>query len=425
MTYGEIVIAVAYAMQMVIGVTFPLQLKVKGWKVVFLIPLSILNYCVVVKLSLSQSLWIGAYLYEFLYALIAVSIFDTGNLWRNFTILWFNFQVTNVLFSVFNVILNFFTGYIAKTLYTYSLDNYTTIFEAILIVVIALGVSRISKKFFRFSYDGDGKIYKFFSFAILFVGTITGAIRHIMSIEIRDLKSAHNLNVVLLYFATIASVIVIINLLGYLYNLSEVKRIKLQKEFLEKKLYSDNNQYKEIVEGNKELVKIKQELDEYIEKSKEKNINLSSYSVDLNNVDEAIVTLPLSGKILVDGIIFSFYKWAKERDIIFEVCVEQLDYPKEDDIRVAAILDSLREYSCYYVEKIGNVDWFELSIRNVGKNIIIKFAHNQTDKHKNNFKTSKKRNSILLKTRNIVTMYNGTVEIKNLQDETNIDILIL
>ncbi|MBE5954300.1 MAG: hypothetical protein E7257_09150 [Lachnospiraceae bacterium] len=399
MTYGDVIVAIVYAMQMMICSLFALPYKRSKKHIPLLILLTFLEYYILKIATLSESWYWFAYVEEFLGTVVILALFNSGNIWRNFMISWVNFQVANILIAIEGALASYYINVESVIIFGASGHDKYIFVEIILMLANSMFGLFISKKIFKHEYDGDGKIYKYIVAIIVILGTMIGLNKSKMIVEARN-GVRGNINVFVIYFSVILSFVVIMYIVGYFYNISERKRLLKEKEELKGIIKNNYVQYEYVVDSNKKLEFYKDEL---------KN---SEVADDFN-----LSTLSLSGNIALDSLLASYDVASKESNITFEICVAPITNDIERDMKIVAIMDNLMKLAINFCKTVEKDKWISLGIRQDSYNIIIKL---EFSKHTSNVLKAKELKFV----HKIVALSAGAINIDNQDREACINILL-
>lgn len=405
MSYGDVVVAVIYAIQMMICVLFALPYK-RSRKHIFLLALvTVVEYFFVKLPTLYIEIYWLAYVVEFFGTILVLALFNSGNIWRNFLISWFNFQCANLLIIVECAVVSHYIDMESIVIFGATGENDKYIIAEILLMLcnalIALGISR---KIFKFEYNNDGKIYKYLVAVIVILGTILGLKKNYMIAEHREDSS---LGVYNIYVTAIVIIIVLMYVLGYIYNFAENRRLIKERENLKQIIEKNYAQYESAIENNKNLEYIKNDIKKYQETAVSAD---DVFKVDAN-------TFSLSGNLTIDTLVAEYYKEAKENDITIEMCVFPLNCNVERDMKLATIVDELMQYAINSCKNENNTRWIYFRISQDMNSIIIKLEYSTAKRYKLNAKKFKL-------THRLVILDKGAIRVENKDREVSISILL-
>lgn len=399
MSYGNVIVAAIYAMQMVICVLLALPYKRRKRDIVSLVVITMLYYYILKLTTLNTSTYWIAYVVEFFGTLLVLAIYNSGNIWRNFMISWFNFQCGNILIIIEGIIVSYFTDTKSFVIFAGEGDDKYVFVDILLMFINAMAAATLSRKIFKREYNGDGRVYRSIVAIIVTVGTVLGLKKAFMITEVRE-HTEDSIGIFRVYAISILIIFLIMYLVGYFYNLSEAKRLLREKDEL--KLIVENNyiQYENIVESNKKLEDVKEKL-------------IKSGKI----TDEKISTLSLSGNLTLDSLIAMYHEEAGKNNIAFEICIPPLDSNIERDMKLATIIDNLMKLAIKTCEEYIEEKWISLGIRQNNKELIIKLEFCKPNSYKIKIKDLKL-------VRRIVAFSDGAINIDNKDKEVCINILL-
>lgn len=333
MTYGDIVVALIYAMQMMICVLFALPYK-RGKKHIFLLALvTVVEYYFVKLPTLYIEIYWTAYVIEFFGTVLVLALFNSGNLWRNFLIAWFNFQCGNLLIILEGAVASYYIDIESIVIFGATGEDDKFVFVEILLMLgNALIALAISRKIFKFEYNNDGKIYKYLVAVITILGTILGLKKNYMIAEVREGAA---LGVYKIYVTAIIIIIVLMYLVGYIYNFAENRRLIKERDTLRQIIEKNYAQYESAIQNNKMLENVKKDIQKEIHNGNVENMG------ELFHVDAS--TFSLSGDLTIDTLVYGYYREANANDIILDLCVYPMESDVDRDMKLATIIDELME----------------------------------------------------------------------------------
>lgn len=432
MTIERIIMSFGFAVQMLICLSVALPLKRKKVHLLYVFPIIFVWYIGVLYFSKTDNLWWIAYLMESFGALFFISYCDTGNVWRNYMIVWIVFQISNVIFTAECTILNLLHVKSSYILVYSSTDTFGVIVEDLIVILDTYLVASVVKRMFKKKYEGDGGIYRILFFLILFLGTLYGYVRERM---IKDYVITHrsgDSSDIYVYLFIVVGIILIGNILVYVYNRLEIVRLEKIKTELQTVLSNNSEQYRELAKKNNKLATIKESIAQYKEnlQAEEKNTTIE-YFDELCADEAAMPMLPLSGCVAVDAILSTYYKQYGACGMVFEFHVEQLAQIKMADIDAAVLFDNLLKVAKAYCDKTEGEGWTLLNTKTAGEDVVIKleFSKSKEDKLE-----SPKRFSIIKRAgesgneirvvRKITQLYHGMLDVSDMGEEAAISLLI-
>ncbi len=175
-------------------------------------------------------------------------------------------------------------------------------------------------------------------------------------------------------FAVILPVFMV-QLLAYLYNKLERRRIEREQQKLKEHLQDIYQSYELAVSENKELKDIRHDMNKQLEvirqlAQQETQAEVRKYLLQLISSETGYTNLPLSGNQDVDAILAMLYLQTRKKSIVLETVVEPLDDLPLDQTELITLLTSVSDE---VVEKCAAgtaTPWIRFSIRRKGKNIL-------------------------------------------------------
>ena len=407
MSYGDIVVALIYAMQMMICVLFALPYKRSKKHIFLLAVVTMVEYYFVKLPTLHIEIYWLAYVIEFLGTLLVLALFNSGNIWRNFLISWFNFQCANLLIVLDGAIASYFIDIDSIVIFGATGDNDKYVFfEILLMLCNSLIALVISRKIFRFKYNNDGKIYKYLVAIIVILGTIMGLKRSYMIMEVREGLA---FDIYKIYITSIIIIVVLMYVVGYIYNFAENRRLLKEREALKSIIENNYVQYKTAIENNKRLENVKNDLQQEINEVHMEDIG-EVFGIDAS-------TRTLSGNLTIDTFVSGYYKEAKDNDITLEMCIEPVKNDVDRDMKLATIIDELMQHAITVCKRCEKPRWIYFRISQDMNSIILKLEYMKPEGYKLKAK-------ILKLTHSLVIMDKGAMHIDNKEHEIRVGILL-
>ena len=427
MPLGEIFVAITFALQMTIAVTFGLKSK-RGWRNTLLLFLvATMGYVSIMYCDLQEHIWVLAYIIELVILIVCTGFFSYGNQWRNFFIVWINFQCTNLIYSIIGIIIKYVTGKHSSVFIRASYGVKQVVLEMIVIVAISFPVCRLMNSLFSKEYYGDGKLYKIFLVVIYTYGSASGILKRILINEAAKVDYTDYKTVMLIYVVSIASIVTAVYILGSIHGYVEAKHLHKVNVQLGELIQSNYRQYQEVTQNNAALKSVKIELDKYQQNVSSISADdiLKEYANELKDSQESLQQ-SLSGSLAVDALISNYSTLAKEKGIVMECCIAPLYFDLDRDMKLTAVLGNLFEVALESCVKASTKPWINLNIRKNSDNIVIKMEYSKSVDTKSTFKTkTEKRLKPMEIIRAITHMEQGTMNVKDLGKEACIDVLLI
>ncbi len=409
MSYGDIVVALIYAMQMMICVLFALPYKRSKKHIFLLAVVTIVEYYILKLTTLHIEIYWLAYVVEFFGTLLVLALFNSGNIWRNFFISWFNFQCANLLIVLEAAVASYFINIDSVIIFGASGENDEFVFlEIILMVVNSLAALAISRKLFKLKYNNDGRIYKYLVAVIVFLGTILGLKRSTMIVEARDGSST---SIYKIYITSAIIIIVLMYLVGYIYNFAENRRLLKEREALKQIITNNYAQYARAMDNNRSLQDIKNNIQKKVNNLEDGTTDvIDTYGIDTS-------TYSLSGNLTIDTLVSGYYKEAKSSGITLELCILPIKSDIDRDMKFAAIIDELMQLAIEACNKCTGSRWIYFRISQDLNSIIIKLEYSRPEEYK--LKTKHLR-----LTHQLILMDKGAMNIDNKDREVGVSIML-
>ena len=441
-TIKTILMACAFAGQILIIVAMILPLKIKKIQLVFLYPLFAVWYTSVIYFSELESWWWVAFLLESIGALVIILYCDSGNIWRNYCFLWIAFQIANVLFTLQTLISDFFFKKGSYILIYFNKGIAGVVFESLAVVLDTYIVALILRRFLKKEYHGDGSLYRILVFAIFLFGTIIGYVR---SRVVSDYVNTHGTGTaadVYIYLFLILVVALIGNILVFLYNKFEIAQLTKAKSELQTAIKNHAEQYRQLVAKQDKLEKVRQEIKQYRDNLQTEGTgNASDYIDALCGEETETAMLPLSGYMAIDMVFTSFYKRYYAEGMTFEYHIDELfrkklseGTPSDENTKemdVAILLDNLFGVADHYCSRCEG-DRFTLAhVKNAGGNLVVKveFSKKSDDTLRkpgrlSHIKRAGGTDNQLRIVRKVVQLHHGVLDINDQGAEAEISLML-
>ncbi len=401
MPITEVFVSFAYATQMIIAILFALDYKRGKKGVPLLVFASVADFLLVNYFSLSKSTWIIAFFCEAIFFLLIIGYFCAGNIWRNYIIIWINFQIANILISLEYYVINRFVDLNTSVLFFGTQGVFHAILDWILMAFDALVALYLSRKLFKREYNGQEIIYKFMVI-FLIIGTFVVSFKRITTIwDMTDSTGQVDpLKRNLVFMITVVGMVMALLVIGYLYNLFELRRLSKEKKMLQDILEKNHKRYMIVLENNKGL--------------KEFRDMLSGGAVQLT---EKLSTASVSGNVLLDTVVLTHVSNFEKQGIAFERIIPPMKEDLAKDKKLATIVDLLLKISELENKRNSKEKWIYLVIKKIGENTIVKLEASKSKR--------KLRYAYELKLlKKIIYSTDGTIDIKDNEEEFEISVLV-
>lgn len=325
-------------------------------------------------------IWFFAGLIEILAFALLITVMTEGCFWRNYCILVLTQGATQVVWQV--LALPFpMVRHVIQTQLSFTpapiLDTCISIFGvASLSFVITFFVMR---RAFPKEYEGNGKVYERIMIIYIIISYISLASREKLVDQIQK-GEIENHTMVLLVAVWITFLILLCNLVPYVYNQTELAWTRKQQKYLETLLVESGTHYEE-------LVKLPMEMGR-----------------------------PLSGILTLDAVITDYVRQAKERGLMFDIVVEPLGTVRINGLELTAITDTLLQQAFAQVAEDAE-SFVQLTIRNRQGSVIFDVDYSAQ-------KRKKKKPAGALPLDTLVNKYGGTYRRRKTKQEIQIGVFI-
>lgn len=345
--------------------------------------LALLTYMEVYEFAMrfhGTKIWFFGGLIEILAFVLLITVMTEGCFWRSYCILVLTQGVTQVVWQVLALPFPTVRHVIRSQLSFMPApipDTCVSIFGvSSLSFVIAFLVMR---RAFSKEYEGNGKVYERIMIVYIIISYISLASREKLIDRIQK-GEVENYTMVLLVAVWITFLILLCNVVPYVYNQTELAWTKKQQKYLETLLAESGTHYEE-------LVKLPMEMGR-----------------------------PLSGILTLDAVITDYVRQAKERGIMFDIVVEPLGTVGIDGLELTAITDTLLRQA--FTEVADDTESFvQLTIRNRCGSVIFDVDYSA-------HKRKKKKPEGIVPIDTLVNKYGGTFRRRKTKQEIKVGVLI-
>ena len=185
---------------------------------------------------------------------------------------------------------------------------------------------------------------------------------------------------------TILMWIAIIIILIYIYNM--LKKRRIMRENREAALIFENifTNYEDMVKENNELRDLKHDLNRQLDVIKELSVTegqqgAREYMLQLVTEKAGSLALPSSGNIDIDTILAIFGRKAAKLSVCFEEVIEPYCDTKLETVELIGLFTIIMDDVFAKCAKESGKPWVRISIRERGKNTMIKVEYSKHKKH--------------------------------------------
>lgn len=361
---------------------------------------------VVVYILRPQGVW-GNFLAVIveLYGEIAMlAIFFGGSLWKNTLVHYMNINVINAVSIGGYLLIPGMKEVMQRIKTGQAVDVKDGMVIVCMMLVATLIISPIFRKLFRTEVSPRKEsIYKLcvWIYVIGFICIYTGS--QALVLYYAKLYDVSKVTTAWYWGYLILAQILIMNLLAFLYNRMEIRRLERDKIALNEIIARKYAYYKEVAQENRELQHVRQ---------------------DWNTVGEGLVLLPLSGNLTVDSILYQYYKRSREDAVVFDVTIEPLANLTVREEDLTSMLDCALQFVYEHCILARERRWMAVNLRSRNGMLMLKLEGCKVAwdsyKHYHKFylpgvpKEYRKNLKLLQK---IVESHRGIIEVENQEDE--------
>lgn len=255
-----------------------------------------------------ETVWFPAGLVEIAVMMTVVAVNNEGNLWRNFCIVVLQQGVGSLLFSM--VVLPFpkLQEYLMMSMVGYQpVPISVTNFLILGLMNVCCAIAALILKFiFRKEYTGDGRLYRNIMIGYILIAYVSLASRCKLIARIRQ-GDAEISNFIVPYMVWIIGIVILCNYVPYVYNRSESRWQKKERQMLAQMLAESERHYERLVE------------------------------------EPFVYGQTLSGNVTLDAVVADYTKRAQERTLLFDAVVEPLHISNMAELDVTVIVDAMLE----------------------------------------------------------------------------------
>lgn len=362
-----------------------------------------------------------------LYGEIAMlGVFFGGSLWKNTLVHYININVINAV-SIGGYLL--IPG-MKEAMQRIKTGQAVAVKDGMLIVCIMLVatvlISPIFRKIFRTEVSPRKEsIYKLcaWTYIIGFICIYTGS--QALVLHYAKQYDASKVTTVWYWSYLIVIQFLMVNLLAFLYNRMEIRRLERDKLALNEIIAGKYAYYKKVAQENRELRNVRQELYREVQidgiESKEQ---MKHYAQDLNALGEELVMIPLSGNLTIDSILYQYYKRAGEDAVVFDATIEPMSNLTVREEDLTSMLDCALQFVYEHCILARDRRWMAVNLRSRNGMLMLKLEGCKVtwDSYKRHHKfylpgVPKEYRKNLKLLQKIVESHKGIIEVENQEEE--------
>ena len=429
MSLGDAIIAVGYALELVILVMVGMPSKQPFWKRVLVTVIMIIGYELMHVFSYLE----GEFFYQLIFMLdlflplICVAIICTGNLWRNHVISLLSLQVANFILSALSLLFGQEDVMLDSALWI-PLEVQGALQLSIMAIFSAFIGGLIIRRVVPREYHGNGYIYMALVMLVIIVLAAVYVLQSASTMPIID-ATFYEVQFLLTRVGVVA-------IIAICYYLAEKRRLKKEEAQLQSMIVENYDQYEKIVKANQELKEVRESVLEqgrYAEELAKRTANqeLGVYAKEALQVAEDMIGVPLSGNPLVDAVFSKYNRIAKEKGILVDIMPEPMSTTCAEEKEIIMLLEYVFHYVFMVQEKVEGERWIVFRMKQQGGTWIIKMLFSKPPREAikeigNQIMNIKNmgKNNILHILQRVVKKGGGTILFNSKKKEAEIEILI-
>lgn len=385
---------------------------------------------VVVYMLRPQGVW-GNFLAVIveLYGEIAMlGIFFKGSLWKNTLVHYININVINAVSIGGYLLIPGMTEVMQRIKTGQAVDVKDGMVIVCMMLAATLIISPIFRKIFRTEESPRKEfIYKLCAwiYIIGFICIYTGS--QALVLHYAKQYDASKVTTVWYWGYLILVQILLMNLLAFLYNRMEIRRLERDKLALNEIIARKYAYYKEVAQENRELQNVRQELYQKVREEPEgmgSREQMKHYVQDLNALGEELTMVPLSGNLTIDSIIYQYYKRAREDAVVFDATIEPMANLTVREEDLTSMLDCALQFVYEHCILSRERRWMAVNLRSRNGMLMLKLEGCKTawDSYKRYHKfylpgVPKEYRKNLKLLQKLVESHKGIIEVENQEEE--------
>ena len=347
-----------------------------------------------------------------------IGIYCKGIIWKNFIIWYVVTQFGNILMAIETALIPSFAAVyqamIARA------GRMKLLPYMLLIVINIIGnylMAKVARKLMKPEVLSGANVYRTMTLILMTLIVFFGSISHEIMDEKRLVYAHSHLFLVAFWIAFTIIWLLVLNLIAYIYNRAEKKRVMNRKALIEKLADDNYNHYRDLARSNDELRVLYSRTSMFRDVSDRDKI----YAEYVNNLEAGArdrYEFSLSGCLAVDSLLYEYSEKAKTAGVSFSAVLEPFELLPISMQDAAAIVEYLMEGVFARVTGGHRSDaWIMLDWRMRRGMMIIVLAYHGAEK-----KRFSRRNIEFV--RDIASMHYGVVQTIREDEEDQIRLFI-
>lgn len=360
----------------------------------------------------------AATILELLGHFILVGIYCKGIIWKNYLIFYIVMQCANILMAIETAIIPSFAA-VYKVLLVR--DGQVNLFSYVLMVSVKAVetylVAHVFRKLMKPEVLSGANVYRTMTLILMTLVGFLSSVSHEIMDENRLAYGGSSMFLVTFWIAFTIIWLLVLNLIAYIYNRAEKKRVMNRRALIEKLADDNYNHYRDLARSNDELKILYSRTNMFRDVSDRDKI----YAEYVNNLEAGArdrYEFSLSGCLAVDSLLYEYSEKAKAAGVSFSAVLEPFELLPISMQDAAAIVEYLMEGVFARVTGGHRSDaWIMLDWRMRRGMMIIVLAYHGAEK-----KRFSRRNIEFV--RDIVSMHYGVVQTIREGEEDQIRLFI-
>ena len=372
-------------------------------------------------LSMQVSFVLAGY-FEMFSTFGMVCLFTRGNVWRSYTFLILAYVLINALTSFLVALDPRIEEIFASYLVNGDVPIYAAWIFVLCLTISGIIVTTVMSKILKKEYKGNGRIYLIFSLAYALLGIAQVVFKTSAVQEGFEQDGVANLPKVIFVAIGVSTFYAF----GLMYYRSEKKALAKENAKLVEYIQSNDARYQKLVEDNKKLSSVKNDIMDYAEGINEDN--RQEYKMEMESLAKEVSGAALTGNIVIDALIKEFYDKAQKQGISCEIIPGNVSFAENRIINYATIIENILIVASACAKKAKD-KWIYLSFRQNEEMVLLKveFAKEKKEKLSAGANVLQKQTDNMHRLKLIKSLseiMTGTVNINNKDDEGSISVLL-
>ncbi len=417
------IIDIGYSINLFLIMTVLLSYKRRRQDLIVAYLVSLLFYIIIELICRLPQLGIDvdvsfviAGLFEIFVTFFILCIFDSGNIWRNFTLLILDFALVNALSGCLLAINSKLEAIYDRCIVHSDLSVMEAIIISIFQVASGCIVTIVLSKIVKKEYRGNGRIYMIFSLLYVVLGIVQ------MVFKRESISNAMDDTVGVAKIAYVIIGVVTFYIFGLLYYKLEGKRLDTENRKLEQMIRENYVRYQELVESNDRLASVKEEFFDYAKEIEK--IDDNDYNREIKKLAKSVDSIAITGNIVIDSIIKKYYDVARDGNVKFEFIPCRLNLNHDKIVNIATVIENILMIAVD-ISIASEERWIYISVKQNDNMILINVEFSKQKGEKLDFNgnvfTKPTSNSNRIKLiKSVCDTMSGVVSVDNKKNEGSI-----